>query len=183
MSDETLTAGPAPIGAHRPARRTLLLAAAAALAVLLLALAAVRFLSATPAGYPADTPAGVFQRYLVAYRAGDVPAAYEHFSVRVRTSLTLDELERAQADQWDPSGGDQRVLLDRVDQSGERATLHLRVQSQSGGRGLLDSGIYDWELRVRLVREGGAWRIDEPLAGLQAIYLPDKGIPPHPLDS
>jgi hypothetical protein len=134
-----------------------------AIAVLSLALTGQRAVD-----LPRDTPAGTIQAYLRAYQSGDLDTAYQAFSARVRRQLSFssfaDDATGWAADEL----GRQPVALGRVDEYPDRATVHLRIGG-AGDPGLLDGGQDTWEMTVRLVHEGGAWRIDQPLAGLTSL--------------
>lgn len=152
---------------RRPPPAVVILATSIA-ALVVMAVVALRLADTHPAVLPPDTPAGSIQGYLVAYQAGDLEAAYLHFSSRVQRLLTFDEFERTASDWGDQDLGQQRIELTRVDETGDRATLLLRVESAGGG--LFGSGRYGWDVTIRLVREGGTWHIDQPLAGIQTTY-------------
>jgi hypothetical protein len=139
--------------------RPLLLIAGAVVGVLLVA--AVVFVLATreqPA-FPADTPAGTFQRYLAAFDDGDYETAYAYFSAPVQGMVPYRRYERTARDFSTWNGGRQHLTLDDVRLAGERATLGLIVRE---GGGPFDGG---WEDRqsISLVREQEQWRIDQPL--------------------
>jgi hypothetical protein len=117
---------------------------------------------------PRDTPAGSVQAYLRAYQSGDLDAAYQAFSARVRRQHTFSSFEQ-DATGWAADELDrQHIALGRVDEYPDRAIVHLRIGA-AGDPGLLDGGQDTWEMTVRLIREDGAWRIDQPLAGLYSL--------------
>jgi hypothetical protein len=118
---------------------------------------------------PVDTPAGTVQRYLAAYLDGDMATAYGCFSSRVQERMTQRSFERTAAAWAREELRHQRIVLDRVETDAEGATVHVVVESATGG-GLFDHGRYGWGTSVRLVQEEGEWRIDEPLAGIQPSY-------------
>ncbi len=145
----------------------------ALLVACLVSLLAIAVLSLTLLGsraveLPRDTPAGAVQGYLRAFSSGDLDTAYRAFSARVQRRLTFDSFE-AEATAWASDDLDrQHVSLDRVDESPDRATVHLRI-GMAGDPGLFGGGQETWEITVRLIREAGAWRIDQPLAGLVSL--------------
>jgi hypothetical protein len=140
----------------------------AALALILAVIVALRLATAAPVALPQDTPAGAFQAYLAAYRDGPLETAYEAFSARVQRQMTFDEFDRVATSWRRDQIGRQRIVLEGVKKRGDRATLRLRVET-AGDPGLFGRGGYDWETEIRLVRERGAWRIDDALAGLEPM--------------
>ena len=116
------------------------------------------------ARFDADSPETALQRYLVAYEEGDLETAHAYFSADVRQRMDLDAYRRA-VDSWGiGSEPDRSVLFDRSSGSGDRVELHLIVE-QFAGDGL-SGETYRSPRDIRLVREGGEWRIDEPLVWL-----------------
>jgi hypothetical protein len=67
--------------------------------------------------------------------------------------------------QWDTA--DRRVVLDRVETDGDATLLHLRVETFSHGG--LSADRYAYPREIRLVKESGAWQIDELLVGTEAM--------------
>lgn len=123
--------------------------------------------------FPADTPQGTFQRYLAAFEEGDVEAAYAFLSSRVQERVSFDDYER-QFDDYSlgyPDGGPVRqVLFNQATGGDDRTTLHLTID-ELYGEGLSTSR-NSYGIQVRMVREAGEWRVDEPLVGLQPGYFP-----------
>lgn len=116
--------------------------------------------------FAADTPEGAVQRYLAAYDAGDLDAAHAFFSADVRERMDRDAYQRA-VDSWGEgygTGASRSVLFDRTEGSGDRVELHLIVEEFYGDG--LSGDTYRSPRELRLVREGGEWRIDEPLVWL-----------------
>lgn len=153
--------------------RSLAIIAGGIVAVVVLAVVVVLVAGSSPATtYPEDTPEGTFQRHYAAFEAGDYAAAYAFLSSRAAGRISLDEYER-QADAY-AAGADggptRRILFDRVTGGGERRTLHLTVEEFYGDG--LEASRNRYRLNVRMVREGDAWRIDEPLVGVSQGYLP-----------
>lgn len=116
------------------------------------------------AQFDADSPEAALQRYLTAYEEGDLEAAHAYFSADVRERMDLDAYQRA-VDSWgigfEP---DRSVLFDSSSGSGDRVELHLIVEEFAGDG--LSGDTYRSPRDVRLVREDGEWRIDEPLVWL-----------------
>jgi hypothetical protein len=141
-----------------------------ALLAVLLAVGAVAAIatSSPPTDYPRHTPEGTFQRYLAAWDAGDVDGAHSYFSSRVTAEMSLSEYRRMSSDWGWQRDEERRVVLDQVERQDQRATLHLRIETFSGG---LTGGRHAYTIAVGLVEEDGVWHIDEALAGLDHIGL------------
>jgi len=126
-----------------------------------------------PAVYSAGSPEAAFQRYLAAWNAGDYPGAYAAFSTRIRTRVTLEDY-RSTAPRSNYNDTDQqRVVLLSSKTTDDAATLSLRVEHWSPGGGL--SGGTSWSslTTVAMLREGGAWYVDDYLAGVDQLgYMP-----------
>ena len=119
------------------------------------------------AEFPADSPEGAVQRYLAAFDEDDYETAYSFFSEEVRGEVDLDEYERMVRSYG--AYGDQtsrRVLFDQVSGEGDRVRVHLTVEEFYGGGGLGGGDTYRSPREVLMVREDGAWHIDEPLVWL-----------------
>lgn len=163
MSERTIPAVP-PVGATGLPRSVLITIGAIVVLVVVAVLVAV-FLPDRPTTYPAGSPEAAFQDYLDAWTAGDLETAYAGLSSTVRSDLDLETYRRIDAEQSWQRTMDRRVVLLGADVTGERALLRLRIdQFTSGGFG---GDRYSEERTVRMVREDGAWRIDEPLVGTE----------------
>lgn len=141
---------------------------AVALVVVAVAVAAVvatATLGGRTATYAPGTPEAVFQDYLQRLEAGDLDGAYGSFSAGVRSRLPLASFEQ-QVDQAD--GPSVRVQIDRAEITGDIARLRLTIDRWWAGG--LQSSRWREERTIRLVREAGAWRIDEALAGLDPAW-------------
>jgi hypothetical protein len=123
--------------------------------------------SAQPTAVAPGSPEATLQAYLVASDAHDWEAAYAMFSADVRRATPLSQYRRMASDvaQWDTA--DRRVVLDRVEPNGDVALLHLRVETFS--QGALSADRYSSPREIRLVKESGAWQIDELLVGTDAM--------------
>lgn len=140
------------------------------LAVLVVVAAAVILLLGTraPVQFPADTPEGVVQRYLGAFDEGDLDTAYEYFSSAVREEMSLDDFERTARDfGMYPATSSRRVLFERTEIDGDEARVHLTVEEFYGSGPFGGGEVFRSERQLSLVREGGSWRIDEALIGLE----------------
>ena len=111
-----------------------------------------------------DSPEAALQRYLAAYEDGDLDEAHAYFSAEVRQRMDLDAYQRA-VDSWGIEfQADRSVLFDSTSGSGDRVELHLIVEEFSGGG--ISGETYRSPRDVRLVREGGEWKLDQALVGL-----------------
>jgi len=117
------------------------------------------------AEFAPDSPEAALQRYLAAYEEGDLEGAHAHFSKNVRERMDLDAYQRA-VDSMGGIGGDpnRSVLFDRTSGTDDRVDLHLIVEEFYGDG--LSGDTYRSPRDIRLVREDGEWRIDEPLIWL-----------------
>lgn len=154
--------------------RTLLLIGAGILALVVVAAAVVLLLgSREPTTFPADSPEGVVQRHLAAFEDGDYEAAYAFFSADVQSDVDLETYERT-AREYGGYLGDtsRRILFDRTDVEGDLARVHLTVEEYYGGGPFGGGETYRSEREIRLIREDGAWKIDDPLIGLEPAPFP-----------
>ncbi len=138
-------------------------------ALIALAVLAVAVVTIRPSGapvYPPDSPEAAFQSYLIAWEADDLETAYGYFSTTVRATVSLTEYRRMAADFAWQRDQERRVVLDGVNRSAERATLRLRIEEFSDDG--LGGNRYSSDREIRLVLEAGAWKIDEPLAGVDS---------------
>ena len=126
-----------------------------------------------PAVYPVGSPEAAFQRYLAAWNAGDFPGAYAAFSARIRTRVTLEDY-RTMAPRYGYGGSDQqRVVLLSANTSDDAATLSLRVEHWSPGGGLSGGNSWSSSATVAMIRQSGAWYVDDYLAGVDQLgYMP-----------
>lgn len=152
--------------------RSLVLVAGGVVAITILAIVAVLVAgSREPEAFPADTPEGTIQRYLSAFDAGDHAAAYGFFSAEVRDRMSPDDYAQMidQSGYYAGGGETGRVLFDSIEGSGDTARVRLTVE-RIYGDGLSTSTSRSTS-EIRLVREAGAWRIDEPLVWLDPGYF------------
>jgi hypothetical protein len=116
--------------------------------------------------FPSDSPEGTVQRYLVAFDAGDLDAAHAFFSADVREQMDVEAYQRA-VDSFGhgfAAEGSRTVLFDGTDGGGDRVEVHLIVEEFYGNG--LSGETYRSPRDIRLVREDGEWRIDQPLVWL-----------------
>jgi hypothetical protein len=146
--------------------RSIVAIGASVIAVAVLALLVV-FLAGERGGasVAADSPEGVLQRYLAAWDDDDLAMAHAQFSADVRSRMDLEAFGRAR-DDWAAysESRDRRVLFDATRIDGDQATVSVTIEQFSGGG--LGGSTYRYDRSVRMVREDGAWRIDEPLTWL-----------------
>ena len=142
----------------------------AILAVVAVGLSAAR----DPDQFPPDSPQAALQAYLAAFEDEDYEAAYAFFSADVQRQMSLEEFERAPIDYNLYATGSRRVLYDGIDQvqtdGDERATLRLTVEVSYGD--VLFADRYSYPTEVPMVREDGAWRIDQALVHLDPAPVP-----------
>lgn len=159
--------GPAaPARGTRPSR-AVLATVVAVVALVLVALAMAVAAPSRPADYAPGTPEAAFQEFYAAWGSGDVDAAYGYLSSNVTRDLTLIDYRQADGEQSWQRDQQRRLVLQGVDVTGDRALLHVRIDEFS--RGGLTGDRYSYDRTVRLAREGGSWRIDEPLVGIESI--------------
>ena len=173
MLRRVTTAGPPSPPAS--ANRSLIVIGAAVVGLILVTVVVVLLAGDRAAReYPADSPQGTLQRYLAAFDDGDYEAAYAFFSDRVHEGMDLDQYERA-IDSYGFHGREgpaRRVLFDRVTGSDDRVQVHLVVEEFYGDG--LGGNTYRSQRQVRLVRQAGGWRIDEPLVWLEPAPFIEK---------
>jgi len=158
----------------RPDRSLLLIGAGLLGVVVIAALIVVLLGSRQAAPFPADSPEGVVQRYLAAFEDGDYPAAYGYFSQGIRDGMDEDTYERSVRDFGYAFDGSRRVLFDRTELDGDRATVHLTVEEYYSGGPFGAGDTYRSSRTITLVREDGAWRIDDSLIGLDPGPFPEQ---------
>lgn len=123
--------------------------------------------------YPADSPEGALQRYLIAFDDGDYETAHSFFSSEVRGEMDLEQYESIVRSYGTFDGGpSRRVLFDRTDGDDDRIRVHLTVEEFYGGGWLGGGDTYRSPREIVMVREDGAWLIDEPLVWLDPAPLP-----------
>lgn len=123
-----------------------------------------------PTEYAPGSPQAAFQDFYAAWQADDIGAAYGRLSAAVTKDLSLSDYRRMTSDWSWQRQQDRRVVLLAADVNGDRAVLHVRVDEFSeGGLGGVGGQRYSSERSVRLVQEGGVWKIDEPLVGIESV--------------
>ena len=155
------------------------LAVLIAVSVLIIVLAAGR--AASVQTYPADTPEGTIQRYVQALEDQDYETAYSYFSSEVQSELTEREFTDHTA-VFAPFPGfaptERRISVDRVEERDDRTAVHVAIEEYfDAGFGFFGPGEYAYQRAIRLTREDEAWKIDQPLYGLEPGQDPFFGDP------
>lgn len=128
--------------------------------VALAILAGLLVASRQDASYAPSSPEAAFQGYLRAWDSGDPDGAYAALSDRARSRVP--EREFRDVHRWSEEES-ARIWIDDVSGAGDQVTLAVTVESSHPG--FLRSERYRDEMRIRMVREDGAWMIDTPLVG------------------
>jgi hypothetical protein len=147
--------------ANRPDRSVLIIAGLIVALVVAAVAAALTLGSRPPTTYPPDSPEGVFQAYVRAVEARQPEVAYSHFSKRVKGLMTLEQYQKEYGRPVVTRERNSRLRIDRVEVTGDRATLYVTTEFVSGSG--LDASRSSWTQQVQLIREDGAWTIDERL--------------------
>ena len=155
--DQSTGSSASPTGTGRP----WLVAAIVALALAGMATAAIVLLSGQrEVTYAPDTPEAAVQAYIRAWDTGDTDAAYAFFSSRVQARVPEWEFRHAQT--WSEEDST-RIWIDERREAGSGVILELTVERTYDGF-LRPSRERDG-MRLVLIRDDGAWRIDTPLLG------------------
>ena len=152
-----------------PDRSLLFIGLGIAVLVVVAVIAVVVLGSRDATSFAADTPEGVVQRHLAAVEGEDYETAWGYLSAAVQSDLSLDEYRRAVRDYGSYRIGSRRVLFDRSEVDGDRARVWLTVEEYYDGGPFGGANTYRSTREIGLVREGGEWRIDDPLIGLEPM--------------
>lgn len=118
--------------------------------------------------FAAGSPEATVQAYLDAWEEGDAAAIWAFFSTDAQEEYPLEEYERAVSDyrlyQYPDGGPSRSVYIDGVEGSGEQVTVQLTVEEYYGDG--LNTSSYRSPRAVRMVREGDAWKLADPLIWL-----------------
>ena len=159
--------------------RSLVLVAGGIVAAAIVAVVVVLFASGRePVTYPASTPQGVVQRYLVAHEAGDLAAAHAYFSSRVREDVDLDAYRSISRGFPAPPSVVRRVLFDGSDEpagSPDAIVVRLTVE-EVYGRGI-EGEVSRSTYQIPMILEADGWRIDELLVWLYPAASPERPAP------
>ncbi|MGH2463423.1 MAG: hypothetical protein ACRDFZ_07375 [Candidatus Limnocylindria bacterium] len=152
-----------------------------AVVAILAVVAAASSTTQDPDEFAADSPEAALQAYLQAFDGEDYQAAYAYFSADVQDQMSLEDFERAATDYGLYATESRRVLLEPEAVRGidgeETATLRLTVEVSYGN--VLFADRYSYPAEVPMVRQDGAWRIDQALVHVDPAPGP---IPAAPLD-
>ena len=156
MNDSAATTA-SPAGTER----TWLIAAIVALALVGIATAAIVIATdQREAPYMPGTPEAAVQDYAQAWDAGDTDAAYALLSSRAQARVPEWEFRHAMT--WSDESSS-RIWIDERRDVGYQAILELTVERIYDG--FLRPARERDGMRLVLIREDGAWRIDTPLLG------------------
>jgi hypothetical protein len=152
-----------PRAAPAPPDRFLLAIVLGALALIAAAVAIVLVLGRAPAPPPPDpaSPAGVVQAYVEALRAGDFDRARGYLSQSARAEI--DRNREPFPRYYQPGGVERRVLIETVEVAEDHALVKVTISAFAARTEPFSSSTYHQEVTVRLVREGGQWRIAQPI--------------------
>lgn len=164
MTEET-SVTPAP----SPDRSLVAIGVGTVVLVVVAVIAVVLLGSREAPAFSADTPEGVVQRHLAAVADEDHETAWGYFSADIKSDLSLDEYRRAARDYGYYGTESRRVLFDRSEVDGNRARVWLTVEEYYDGGPFGGANSYRSTREIALVREGGEWRIDDLLIGLEPM--------------
>jgi hypothetical protein len=174
--DRSPAAGRTAYGAAMSNARTLAFIAGGIVALLLVSVAVVLLAGGRQRQeFAAGSPEATVQAYLDAWEEGDAETTWAFFSAEVQEEYTFENYERAVSDYHlyqSPEGGPSRsVYIDGVDGSGDQVTVRLTVEEFYGDG--LNTNSYRSPRAVRMVREGGAWKLADPLIWLDPGEFPE----------
>lgn len=171
MDEQASTASTAPDGRSR-FPRSVVLAAAGLVVLVVVALGLALALPDRPAEYPEGSPEAAFQDYFEAWEARDYAAAHALLAADLRSDISVDEYRRMDADMRWIREQDRRVVLLEANVTGDRALLDLRIDQFSEGG--LGGNRYSYQQTVPMVREDGAWYVDQALLGVEQAPYPGE---------
>ena len=121
---------------------------------------------------PADpqSPVGVVQAYVEAIRSGDLARAHGHLSRAAQSSLPLSTYRERFPRYVEPASSDQRVLIEPVVVEADRAEVKVTISRFSARSDPFSARTFHRDVTVRLVREDGAWRVDQPAEPYPFLY-------------
>lgn len=160
-------AAPDVVASERPAPgrdRFLLGIVAGSVVLILLGIAAV-FVGGRPREgqrFDPATPGGVVQAYLEAVRAGDRERAYGYLSRSARADWDRDQTRTRLSPTSDSSRTGTRLVIDPRSESADAAEVKVTISRFSTSSEPFSSSTSHRDVTFRLVREDGAWRIDQP---------------------
>ncbi len=123
------------------------------------------------ASFGPGSPEAAVQAYLVAWDAGDDRAAWTAFSARVKAATPVDAYpEQAQLlrTKGFMTDGSRQVFVSPAKLSGESATVPVTVETTAVSG--MNVNRYRQTTTFPMVREEGAWKIDQLLMGTEFWY-------------
>jgi hypothetical protein len=114
---------------------------------------------------PADAngPAAVVQAYVEAIRAGNTEKARTYLS---REALTAEQ-SRNRPPYASNVNDNVRILVEPVSSTEDTADVRITISSFNSRSEPFSASSSNRSIRVRLVREDGAWRVNQPLEPYQ----------------
>ena len=163
--------------ADRPPRapdsdRFLLGIVVGSIALVLAGIAAVFFVGRPRPAQTLDpnSPAGVVQAYVEAVRAGDRDRAYDLLSRSARTDVRREAYRERFPTTAGSGDTGTRIIIEPISETGDAAEVKVTISRFAARTDPFSSGTYHRDLTVRLVREDGAWRINQPAEPYQFTY-------------
>jgi hypothetical protein len=151
--------------------------AAVCVLILLIAAAVILVVGRQPASFAAGSPEAELQAYLSAYGTGDLEGAYSYFSKDVQRSMSFAQFRMSAGEYRWQDDEDRRMLLDTSRTiAPDRVALDITIEYRSTS--IFGTSRWTQPLTVRMVREDGSWRLDDPLIGTEpAPYWPVDASP------
>jgi hypothetical protein len=151
------------------ANRGLLLIGAGIVGLLLITIVVVILAgNVGEADIPPGSPQAAIQAYLAAFEDDNLELAHGFFSNAIREQWSLEDYRRSvEGYGMDRGGQARRVLFDRADETDGRVRVHLTVEEFYGDG--LSGDVYRSSREIRMVREEGAWRLDQRLVWLDQV--------------
>ena len=140
--------------------------------LVLVGVAAVFFVGRPRSAQPFDpnSPAGVVQAYVEAVRAGDRDRAYDLLSRSARADVQRDSYRQRFPTQSGSGDSNSRIVIEPISETGDAAEVKVTISRFAARSDPFSSGTYHRDMTVRLVREDGAWRINQPAEPYQYTY-------------
>ena len=137
-----------------------------------LAVAAVFLLAGRQPSPPADpaSPVGVVQAYVEAIRSGDLARAHGYLSSAAQAALPVATYRERFPRYGESGSADQRILIEPMVTETDRAEVKVTISRFSARSDPFSARTYHRDVTVRLVREDGAWRVDQPAEPYPFLY-------------
>jgi hypothetical protein len=151
----------------KPAGDRFLVGIVAGAVLLALAAVVVVFVGRPVAGSSAaaadpGSPAGVVQAYAEAVREGDFDRAYTYLSRSAQSATSLAAYRQRYGFPG-PAGSEARLVIQPIKVEADSAEVRVTVSRFYANPTPFSPSTSRNEVTVRLVREDGAWRIDQPI--------------------